>query len=212
MKRAITLFVSVAIACIGAFAQRAEISKAAERYRTATSLVTDVSQTRHNAAMTEDVVSKGNFYYKSPGSFSMVFKDTDEMLLALDKTFVMVRDGKQRTAKADGTGKNPFEILWDVFGNLISADEGTALTELADVQMAKKGGICTIIITPEAADAKVRRRMTFTSCVVTIDTDAAELRSVRINERGDNYTQYDFSNYKLNAEVNSDVFEAKAAL
>ena len=47
----------------------------------------------------------------------------------------------------------------------------------------------------------------FTSFVVTIDQKAGELRSLRMNEKGKNYTQYDFSNFQLNAPVNDSVFK-----
>ena len=132
------------------------------------------------------------------------------MLLAVDNTFVMVKDGKQRTARAKGKGNNPFEVLQSVFRNLLSADDETSLSELADVKLTKQGDICTIIITPTVTDSKVKRRMMFTSCVATIDLKVAELHRLRINEQGGNYTQYDFSNYLFNAEVSDSVFDVNA--
>ena len=52
----------------------------------------------------------------------------------------------------------------------------------------------------------------FTSCVAVIDLKAAELRSLRINEQGENYTQYDFSNYVFDAEVSSSVFDIQTVM
>ncbi|WP_102406779.1 LolA family protein [Parabacteroides bouchesdurhonensis] len=202
--------ISALLICTGLSAQRADIRKAAERYKNANTVITNVTQTRHNTAIAQDMIAQGHFYYKKPNCQSMIFKDVKEMLLAVDNTFVMVKDGKQRTARAKGKGNNPFEVLQSVFRNLLSADDETSLSELADVKLTKQGDICTIIITPTVTDSKVKRRMMFTSCVATIDLKVAELHRLRINEQGGNYTQYDFSNYLFNAEVSDSVFDVNA--
>ena len=202
--------ISALLICTGLSAQRADIRKAAERYKDANTVITNVTQIRHNTAIAQDIIAQGHFYYKKPNCQSMIFKDAKEMLLAVDNTFVMVKDGKQRTARAKGKGNNPFEVLQSVFRNLLSADDDTSLSELADVKLTKQGDICTITITPTVTDTKVKRRMMFTSCVATIDLKVAELHRLRINEQGGNYTQYDFSNYLFNAEVSDNVFDVNA--
>jgi outer membrane lipoprotein-sorting protein len=61
-------------------------------------------------------------------------------------------------------------------------------------------------------DAKAKKRAMFSSCVATVDLKSAELRKLRINEKGSNYTQYDFSNYQLNADFSASVFETNSVL
>lgn len=212
MKRLFTLFITAFLVCAGISAQRADIRKAVERYMKANTLITNVKQTKHNAALTKDMVTDGHFYYKKPNNQSMVFKESREMLIAAGNTFVMVKDDKQHVAKAKGKGNNPFEILQDVFRNLLSADDDAKLTDMADVRLEMQGQTCTITITPIATDAKSKRRGMFTSCIVTIDLKIAELRSLRINEQGENYTQYDFSNYVFDAEVSSSVFDTRTVM
>ena len=210
MKRILTLFIAVVFACIGIHAQQAELRKAAiNRYKNASTLTAHVTLTRHNAALTQDAVTKGYFYYKKPNSESMVFKNTKDMLLAVGNTYTMVKGGKQRVTKANGTGNNPFEVLRDIFTNLFTADSNAKLTNMATVKMQKQGHTCTMTIMPNVANAKAKRRMMYTSCVVTIDMKSAEIHSLRINERGGNYTQYDFSNYVINADVNNNVFSTQ---
>ena len=211
MKRSYILF-AVLFACQLLSAQRAELYKAAERFKDVHALKTDVTQTKHNAALTEDISASGHFFYQEPDRCSMVFADIKEMLLAVDDTFVMVRDGKQHVAKAKGRGNNPFEVLSDVFRKLLSADEKADLSELADVSLSRKGDFCTITITPATTSNKTRRRLMYTSCIATVDLKAAELRSVRIYERGENYTQYDFTNYVFNAGIDADVFDIQSVM
>jgi outer membrane lipoprotein-sorting protein len=78
--------------------------------------------------------------------------------------------------------------------------------------MEVQGNLCTVTITPVFKDAKVKKRAMFSSCVATVDLKNAELRKLRINEKGRNYTQYDFSNYQLNADFSASVFETNSVL
>ncbi len=212
MKRIFTLFLTAILVFAGASAQQTDISKAVKKYKSANTLTTRVKQTRHNAALTKDAVSEGSFYYKKPNSVSMVFKEAKEMLLATGDTYTMVKSGKQHVAKADGKGDNPFEVLGDVLRNLLSGEANSKLTNMADVKQKTQGNTCTITITPTVTDAKLKRKMMYSSCILTIDLKAGEVRSLRINEKGENYTLYDFSNYVFNGDINSKVFDPKIVM
>ena len=210
MKRLLSLWAAILLFGLGIHAQQAELKRAAlNRYKNVSTLVAQVKMTRHNAALTQDVVSKGYFYYKKPHTESMVFKTTKDMLLAEGSTYTMVKGGKRRVTKANGTGNNPFEVLRDVFANLFVADGNAQLTHMATVKLQKQGNTCTMTILPHASNNKAKRRMMYTSCVVHIDMKTAEIRTLCIYEKAGNYTQYDFSNYVLNKEVSSSVFNTQ---
>lgn len=201
---------AVMFAVVGIQAQQAELKKAAvARYKNATTVTANVTMTRHNAALTQDAVTKGYFYYKKPNTESMVFKTTKDMLLADGTVYTMVKSGKKRSVKANNTGNNPFEVLRDILTRLFTADANAKLTSMATVQMKKQGTTCTVTVTPSTTDKKALRRFMYTSCVMTIDMKQAEIRSLRINEKAGNYTQYDFSNYVLNATLPSTAFSTK---
>ncbi len=201
---------AVMFAVVGIQAQQAELKKAAvARYKNATTVTANVTMTRHNAALTQDAVTKGYFYYKKPNTESMVFKTTKDMLLADGTVYTMVKSGKKRSVKANNTGNNPFEVLRDILTRLFTADANAKLTSMATVQMKKQGNTCTVTVTPSTTDKKALRRFMYTSCVMTIDMKQAEIRSLRINEKAGNYTQYDFSNYVLNATLPSTAFSTK---
>ncbi|MCD8182814.1 MAG: outer membrane lipoprotein carrier protein LolA [Bacteroides sp.] len=205
MKKLFTLFMTFAFSCLHLFAQDAEIQKAAERYKNMNTLAATVVRTKHNDVLTQDIVSRGYFYYKKPDKMCMIFDDGKDMLLMVDNTFTMVADGKKSVAK--GKGNNQFESLQAVFKNM-TADEDSAvdLSDLADVEVAKQGNTCVLTVTPIISDAKARRKMMFTSFVLTVDLKRVELKSLRMNEKGNNYTRYDFSNYQFNAPVSDSVF------
>ncbi|MCD8282284.1 MAG: outer membrane lipoprotein carrier protein LolA [Prevotella sp.] len=212
MKRLLTIILATLFFTSGTYAQQTQINSAASKYRAANTLTADVRQTRHNAAMTKDDVCNGHLYYKKTVGVSMVFTDTKQMLLMAGDTFTMVSAGKQSTTKANGKGNNPFEVLSDVLGNLLANGDFNNLTKMADVKANTQGNTCTLTVTPVVSDPKMKRRMMYTSCVVTIDLKAGELRTVRINERGENYTQYDFSGFVFNANVSGKVFDPQTVM
>lgn len=210
MKRLFIMLGALLVACADLSAQKAEIREAAKRYENVNTLITAVTQTRHNTIIAEDAVTEGHFYFRKPDYMCMVFKESGEQFYAVGNTYVMVKDGKSHTAK--GKSYNPFETLKLVFSDLLSGKDNPELSRIAEVDLEKQGENCTVTIVPVVENAKTRRRMMFTSCVATIDLEAAELRRVRINEKDGNYTQYDFSNYLPGAEISSDVFSPKTGL
>ncbi len=209
MKRTIITFFILLLACITVSAQQEELGRTvASHFQGLNSFTATVKLTRHNAAVTNDNVTKGNFYWKRPDQQSMVFPDTKEMLLASGTAYTMVKNGKQRTVKAKSMGNNPFEILTDIFTHMASGNSKT-LTNQANVTVTKQGASYLLKVTPKTTDAKAKRRLMFTSFTVLID-NAGNVTRLHINERGGNYSQYDFSGYQLNTNINSKMFTAKA--
>lgn len=209
MKKTFITFFILLLACFTASAQQTELCKAVtSHYNGLNSFSATVKLTRHNVAITNDDVTKGHYYWKRPNQQSMVFPDTKEMLLATGTAYTMVKGGKQRTVKAKAMGNNPFEILTDIFTHMMSGDAKT-LTNQANVSVAKQGTSFLLTVTPETTDAKAKKRLMFTSFTVLID-NAGNMTRLHINERGGNYSQYDFSAYSLNANINSKIFTTKA--
>lgn len=213
MKRLFTLFISATFACITLFAQEADIRRVAEQYKNMHTMTATATRTRHNAAVADDVVTKGEFYFKNPDKMCMRFNDGKDMLLMDGNIFTMVNDGKKSIAK--GETARQFESLQTVFMYLFSGKENNngikkpadnETRDLADVEITKQNHICVVTVTPIVPDSKAKRRLMFTSFVLTIDTQSSEFKSLRMNEKGKNYTQYDLSGYVLNAAVNDSVF------
>lgn len=190
-------------------AQDAEMmQKAQERYKNMETLVADVVMTKHNTMVTKDVSSAGKFYFKKPSQLCLTFNDGADMLLTDGQTFTMVADGKKQSVNASGNGQ--FAALKTLLQNFSAGQESEIdLSEIADVDMEKAGNLVTLTIAPIVTDPKQKRKMLFSSFIVTVDQQKSELKSVRLNEKGQNYTQYDFKNFKVNVPVADAVFVAK---
>ena len=188
-------------------AQDAEMmQKAQEKFKNMQTLEADVMVTKHNTMVTKDVVTKGKFYFKKPSK--MCLSAGADVLLMDGSNFTMVKDGKKQTVS--GSGNSQFEALKGIMQNFSAGQESEIdLSEIADVDMQKSGNLITMTITPIVSDPKEKRKMMFTSFVVVIDQQKSELKSVRLNEKGQNYTQYDFSNFKQNGTISDAVFVAK---
>ncbi|MBR0036205.1 MAG: outer membrane lipoprotein carrier protein LolA [Bacteroidales bacterium] len=184
------------------------MQKAQERFKNMETLEADVVMTKHNTMVTKDVTSKGKFYFKKPSKMTMSFNDGADLLLMDGQNFTMVKDGKKQTV--NGSGNSQFEALKTLMQNFSAGQESDVdLSDIADVDMEKKGDLVVLTITPIVTDPKQKRKMLFSSFVVTIDQKKTELKSVRMNEKGENYTEYAFSNFKVNGDVPDSLFVAK---
>jgi len=164
--------------------------------------------TKHNTMVTKDVQSTGKLYFKKPNQLCLTFNGGADALLMNGDTFTMVTGGKPQSVS--GKGNSQFDALKAMAKSLSSGEESDVdISEYADVDIERNGKLMVMTIAPIVTDAKAKRKMMFQSFVVTIDTQALELRSLRMNEKGQNYTQYDFSNYKLNGNIPESVFVVK---
>ena len=190
-------------------AQDADImQKAQERFKNMETLEADVVMTKHNTMVTKDVTSKGKFYFKKPSKMTMSFNEGADLLLMDGQTFTMVKDGKKQTMS--GNGNSQLEARKTLLQNFSAGQESEVdLSDIADVDMERNGDLVVITVTPIVTDAKQKRKMMFTSFVVTVNTKKSELKTVRMNEKGENYTEYEFSNFKVNGNVPDAVFVAK---
>lgn len=192
MKRLYILFITAILLCTALSAQEADIRKVAERYKGINTFTATVIRTKHHAAVAEDTVTKGKFHFMQPNEAYMTFNEGKDMLIMDNGVFTMINDGQESIAK--GVTHKQFEVLLIVLRNLLSSDsDSTDINEVADMEITKQGNLCALTITPIIPDAKAKRRMMFTSFVLTIDIQSSEFKGLRMNEKGKNYTQYDFS-------------------
>lgn len=205
---ALTLFI-IHCSLFFAFAQDAELmKKAQERYKNMTTLEADVQVTKHNTMLTKDMVSAGKFYFKKPSKMCLSVTDGSEMMLMNGDSFTIVKNGQKQTM--NGKGNSQLESFKTLMQNFTAGQESEVdLSDVADVDMETKGNIVTLTVTPIVSDPKQKRKMMFTSFVIVIDQKASELKSVTMNEKGGNYTKYDFSNFKMNGNISDSVFSAK---
>lgn len=208
MKHILSLFIFFVLSFFTfvSFAQDDVMAQAMASFKDIKSVEANVVRTVHNVMIEKDAKSNGKFYFKKPNKMVLSFDEGKDKLIMDGETFAMVKDGKKNTA--DGKGNDQLKSLTTFFKSLSEGEESDVeLSDIADVDATKKGNLMIVTVTPIVADAKAKRRQMFTSFVITVDQKAGALKSIRMNEKGQNYTNYDFSNFVMNGSIDDKVFK-----
>lgn len=189
------------------FAQQDVMQQAMEGYKNLTTLSAKVTKTVHNEMVTKALVTKGDFYFKKPAKMVITTNQGKDKLLTDGENFTIVNNGKASTAS--GKGNSSLTPLVNAIKSMTSGNTDTDLSDVADVDMEKQGNLMIMTIVPIVKSAAEKRKMMFQSFVITVDSKAGELKSIRLNEKGKNYQQYDFSDFKHDVKIDDAVFKAK---
>lgn len=186
-------------------AQEDVMKQAMEGYKNLTTLLAKVTKTVHNEMVTKDVVTKGDFYFKKPAKMVITTNQGKDKLLTDGESFTIVNNGKANTANAKGN--SALTPLVNAIKGMTSGNTDTDLSDVADVDMEKQGNLMIMTIVPITKSAADKRKLMFQSFVITVDSKAGELKSIRLNEKGKNYQQYDFSDFKHDVKIDDAVFK-----
>ena len=186
-------------------AQEDVMKQAMEGYKNLTTLSAKVTKTVHNEMVTKDVVTKGDFYFKKPAKMVIATNQGKDKLLTDGESFTIVNNGKANTANAKGN--SALTPLVNAIKGMTSGNTDTDLSDVADVDMERQGNLMIMTIVPVTKSAADKRKLMFQSFVITVDSKAGELKSIRLNEKGKNYQQYDFSDFKHDVKIDDAVFK-----
>ena len=141
-----------------------------------------VTRTRHQAALTTDAVTTGTLTIRKPDYICISTDGGRDQLLMDGTQFTMTMGGKKHVTDSR---RNPqFATFQKVLHAVIN---GQPVPECDDLTVVTKNGQRTITITPTA-----KKRQMFTSFVLVVDAKTSAFRQLRMNERADNYVNYDF--------------------
>ena len=192
MKR-LFFILAILFVQIGIFAQGSDFQRAVSHFKghAATAAATRIT---HKAALAKDATAQGTLTMKQPATVEIAIDGGKDALLMEGSTFTMTVKGKKHITTSQ---QNPqFATFQKVFESILAGGSQDIAT-LKEVTIKKDGKQLVLTITPEAADKKQQRRMMFTSFVLTIDAATSQLRSLRMNEKAGNYTEYTFTNFQF---------------
>lgn len=193
MKRLLLLFAVLFVQISVIVAQGVDFQRAVSRFKGHSATAAAV-RTTHKAALSKDVTAQGTLSMSQPSTVEISIDGGKDALLMEGSTFTMTVRGKKHVTTSQ---KNPqFATFQKVFESILAGGEQDIST-LKEVAVKKEGKLLVVTITPEAADKKQQRRMMFTSFVLTVDPATSQLRSLRMNEKAGNYTEYTFSDFKF---------------
>lgn len=142
-----------------------------------------VTKTSHKKAAKTDVVTTGTLTIRKP-DYICISTDGGKDQLIMDGTkFTMTMGGRQHVTDSQ---KNPqFATFHTVLKAVINEK---SIPQSDDLTLTTKGNMTTVTIVP--TDKK--KRQMFTSFVLTLNTKTKALHTLRMNGRGEDYTEYEF--------------------
>ena len=193
MKKIILAISFLFVFMVCALAQGSDFQRAVGHFKGHAATAT-ATRTTHKAALAKDATAQGTLTMSQPAKVDIAIDGGKDALLMEGSTFTMTVKGKKHVTTSQ---QNPqFATFQKVFEAILAG--GTQdIAALKEVSVKKDGKQLVLTITPEAADKKQQRRMMFSSFVLTIDAATSQLRSLRMNEKAGNYTDYTFTNFQF---------------
>ena len=139
-----------------------------------------VTKTTHKKAVKTDVVTTGTLTIRKP-EYICISTDGDKDQLIMDGTkFTMTMGGRQHVT--DSKKNSQFATFHTVLKAVINQQ---AIPLSDDMTVVTKGNTTTVTIVPTG-----KKRQLFTSFVLTVNAKTKALRTLRMNGRGEDYTEY----------------------
>lgn len=141
-----------------------------------------VTKTVHKKAVKTDVVTTGTMTIRKP-DYICISTDNDRDLLMMDGTKFTITIGSKRHT-TDSRNNPQFTTFHEVLTAVIN---GQPIPQSDDMTITTKNGQKTVTITPVG-----KKRQLFSSFVLVLDAKTSNVVQLRMNERGENYINYDF--------------------
>jgi len=142
-----------------------------------------VTKTSHKKAVKTDVVTAGTLTIRKPDYICISTNDDKDQLIMDGIQFTMTMGGRQHVT--DSQKSTQFATFHTVLTAVINEQ---AIPQCDDMTVMTKGNTTTVTIMP----ASTKKRQLFTSFVLSVDTKTKALHTLRMNGRGEDYTEYVF--------------------
>lgn len=189
-KKILTIFL-LCFLSLSAMAQNVGFQKAVSRFKGTTRVTAVATRVNHKAAVAKDDKVTGTMTIVSPNRMNISVADGKEQLDMNGNDFTMVMRGTQH--KTNSKKDNQFVAFQAVLTAIINGD-GSNIDQVPGVTMTEADGILSITMDPTIGQAQ-KKRMMFSSFVITLDVKKGEILTLRMNGRGKNYTEYSFSGF-----------------
>lgn len=220
MKRfALSLIISLfSFYAIAQTASVADFAKCVAKYKNQAGVSAIAVKTNHKAAVAKDEITYGDMYIAAPDKICITFNDCTDQLIMNAGVFTMTVNGKRHITNSSADAQ--FATFQAVLESVICGGTKNDFASLDNVKMEKSGSDVVITITPKqeapAADAAAkgakkkggsRVGKMFSSFVITVNAGTPGLKSLRMNGKGNNYTEYTFTNVELGKQADPKFFK-----
>lgn len=191
MKRTLLLLITCLLTGFAA-AQTSSLKKAVARYAKVSRVEATTVRTAYSAAKGKKTTARGTFFMTSPDKVTIFINGGKDQLIMNGDIFTVTTRGKKHTTSAK---KNvQMAALQQVLCYIMTGGRKGDINR-SDISVSQSGHLITVTVS--STTSKKKRRQLFSSVVLSIDSRTSEIKSMRMYQRGGNYTDYEFSNYKF---------------
>ncbi|MEG0517932.1 MAG: outer membrane lipoprotein carrier protein LolA [Bacteroidales bacterium] len=161
----------------------------------------DFIHTRHLQKLTRDVTMRGKFYYNNTGEMALRYTEPKgNLILVKNGVFSMITAGKTTTAQGSS---NP---MLEQITNMIKACMTGDISQLGrgwNTNYTAENGKYTIELIPQ--DSRTKKYLA--KIILLFNGTDMSLEKMIMQEKGENYSQYEFTHKLFNKAIDASKFE-----
>jgi len=199
------LFLSVIKAQEENFAKVSDIEKARTELAQLTQKISTIKspfiQEKHLSFLTENIISKGEFYFKNPGFLRWEYTEPFEYLIIFTDKNIFIKD-EENISSFDTESNKMFSEINNIMtgtiqGNLFNDSERFTVEYFEDNQQY------LLKLVPRMPEMKSMLQ----SIHIYIDKSDLSVAKIKMTESSNDYTSITFINRKLNTTIDNDKFD-----
>jgi outer membrane lipoprotein-sorting protein len=179
---------------------KTELSKLSEN---TSSIQSKFTQEKHLSFLTENIISKGEFYFKSPNQLRWEYSEPFEYIIVFNDKNILIKD-EDKISTFNTESNKMFSEINNMMVGSIRGDLFTD-TERFTVKYFENTTQYLLELEPILTEMKSMLK----SINIYIDKSDISVAKIKMIESSDDYTSINFTERKLNQQIDSEVFNIK---
>ena len=177
---------------------QAELSKLTENTKTIQSTFV---QEKHLSFLTENIISKGEFFFKSPDMLRWEYSEPFEYIIVFNHKDIFIKDD-QKISRFDTESNKMFSEINNMMIGMIQGDIFKD-SEKFDVKYYENADQYLLELEPKLPEMKNMIKY----IKIYIDKSDVSVSAIKMVESSDDYTSINFKNRKLNQPIDDGKFK-----
>jgi len=179
---------------------KAELTKLTENTKTIQSVF---AQEKHLSFLSENIISKGEFLFKSPNQLRWEYSEPFEYIIVFNNKNILIKDENKISTFDTESNKMFSEInnmmIGTIQGNLFTDNERFA------AKYFENSTQYLLELEPKLPEMKSMLKQ----ILIYIDKSDVSVSKIKMIESSDDYTSIEFVNRKLNQDIDNNIFNLK---
>ncbi|MCD4833370.1 MAG: outer membrane lipoprotein carrier protein LolA [Bacteroidales bacterium] len=157
-------------------------------------------QEKHLSFLTENIISKGEFYFKSPNQLRWEYSEPFEYIIVFNDKNIFIKD-EDKISTFDTESNKMFSEISNMMIGTIQGDLFTD-SERFDVKYFENASQYLLELDPKLPEMKSMLK----TIKIYIDKSDISVAKIKMIESSDDYTSIDFTNRTLNQPIDNEKF------